>query len=95
MLSLYAFATDGVPLVDCENALLAEETKLRDGTVSAAELDQAKHEIVARLLGDRADVTGRRQTLGSALIMTGDTTARQIQKVTADDVQRDRLGLVQ
>ncbi|MBB3872984.1 M16 family metallopeptidase [Brevundimonas mediterranea] len=74
-------------------ALNAEIAKLRDAPVTAAELTEAKNEIVADALRSRETVDDRATALGFALINTGDAAAAdreiaQIQAVTIADVQR-------
>src|SRR5690606_36247179 len=71
----------------------AEIARLRDAPVTAAELSEAKNELVANALRSRESIDDRATTLGMALIMTGDATAAdreiaEIQAVTAADVQR-------
>ena len=61
--------------------------------VTAAELDEAKRELIAGTLRSREGVLGRAHELGYSLILAGDPTAadRQlaaVQKVTAADVLR-------
>ncbi|OGN49173.1 MAG: peptidase M16 [Caulobacterales bacterium RIFOXYB1_FULL_67_16] len=74
-------------------ALNAEIARLRDAPVTAAELTEAKNEIVADALRNRETVDDRATALGFALINTGDAAAAdreiaQIQAVTVADVQR-------
>ncbi|KAK0341693.1 hypothetical protein LTR94_025350, partial [Friedmanniomyces endolithicus] len=74
-------------------ALNEEIAKLRDAPITAAELSEAKNEIVANALRSRETVDDRATALGFALINTGDAAAAdqeiaQIQAVTAQDVQR-------
>ena len=74
-------------------ALNAEIAKLRDAPVTAAELTEAKNEIVADALRSRETVDDRATALGFALINTGDAAAAdreiaQIQAVTVADIQR-------
>ena len=70
-----------------------EIAKLRDAPVTAAELTEAKNEIVADALRNRETVDDRASALGFALINTGDAASAdreiaQIQAVTVADVQR-------
>lgn len=74
-------------------ALRAEVARLRDEPVTAAELEEAKNELIASALRSRETVDGRAFTLGYALIMTGDAASADdeipaIQAVTAEDIQR-------
>jgi len=76
-----------------EGALLAEVKRLRDAPPSAAELDEAKNELVAGKLRERETIEGRGFALGSALELEGDparanTELAALQAVTAEDVQR-------
>lgn len=74
-------------------ALRAEVARLREEPVTAAELAEAKTELIASALRSLETVDGRAFQLGYTLIMTGDPTAADrdvanIQAVTIDDVQR-------
>jgi zinc protease len=83
----------GKSLADGEKALFAEIAGLRDRPVSAAELEEAKTELLASALRGRETVDGRGFALGSAILFTGDARnadrdLQQLQAVTAADVQR-------
>jgi zinc protease len=83
----------GKSVADGERALLAEIAKIRDGGVTAAELEEAKTELLADALRERETVDGRGFALGEAIIFTGDARnadreLQQLQAVTAADVQR-------
>jgi zinc protease len=74
-------------------ALRTEIARLRDEPVTAAELAEAKTELIAGALRNLETVDGRAFQLGYTLIMTGDPTAADrdvanIQAVTVEDVQR-------
>lgn len=74
-------------------ALRAEIARLRDEPVTAAELAEAKNELVANALRGRESIDDRATTLGNVLIMTGDASVADreiadIQAVTVADVQR-------
>ncbi|WP_372781534.1 M16 family metallopeptidase [Phenylobacterium sp.] len=76
-----------------EAALLAEVKRLRDAPPTAAELDEAKNELVAGKLRERETIDGRGFALGYALRINGDaakanTELADLQAVTASDVQR-------
>jgi zinc protease len=76
-----------------EAALFREIARLRDAPVTAAELEEAKTELLASALRSRESVDGRGFALGSAIILTGDARnadrdLEQLQRVTAADVQR-------
>ena len=71
----------------------AEFEKVRTGSVSAAELSEAKNELLADALQNRETAQGRAFELGEALAITGDPRAADkrlagIGKVTAADVLR-------
>lgn len=92
-LATYAIMADGQSVEAGKAALEAEVARLRDEPVTAAELAEAKNELVADALRGRESIDDRASTLGMALIMTGDPTAAdreiaEIQAVTAADVQR-------
>jgi zinc protease len=74
-------------------ALRAEVARLRAEPVTAAELAEAKNELIANTLRERETIDGRVFALGYGLIMTGDPRSvdrdvPDIQAVTAADVQR-------
>jgi zinc protease len=74
-------------------ALRAEVAKVRDTPVTAAELAEAKNELVADALRSRETVEDRANVLGFALINTNDASVADkeiaaIQAVTAADIQR-------
>lgn len=75
------------------NALRAEVVRIRDQTVTEAELTEAKNELIADALRSRETIDGRAFAFGYSLIMTGDPTSvdrdiANLQAVTAADVQR-------
>ena len=76
-----------------ERALLAEIAKMQNATVSAAELDKAKNQLVTNELRQRETSNGKAFSLGEAAVLLGDpnrvnTDLAQLQAVTAADVQR-------
>ncbi|WP_205598392.1 pitrilysin family protein [Caulobacter sp. 17J65-9] len=76
-----------------EAALRAQVAKLRDAPVTAAELSEAKNQLVTDALRERETVDGKADALGRAVLISGDPAAAnrllgQIQAVTAADVQR-------
>jgi zinc protease len=76
-----------------EKALLAQVKRLRDAPPSAAELSEAKNELVAGKLRERETIEGRAFSLGYALRTEGDaaranTELSDLQKVSAADIQR-------
>ena len=76
-----------------EKGLMAEVARLRDAPPTAAELAEAKTELVAGEVRERETIDGRANALGAALIFEGDvaranTGIAQLQAVTGEDVQR-------
>ncbi len=76
-----------------EKALLAELKKIQEGSVSAAELEKAKTQLVTNQLRQRETSNGKALALGEAAVLLGDpnranTDLAQLQAVTAADVQR-------
>ncbi|MFJ6025693.1 M16 family metallopeptidase [Brevundimonas sp. NPDC092305] len=74
-------------------SLRAEAARLRDQPVTAAELAEAKNELVAGALRERETVEDRANVLGWSLINTGDAAAADaeiaaLQAVTIADIQR-------
>jgi zinc protease len=83
----------GTSVEQAEAALAAEIARLRDAPVSAAELAEARNELMADALRSRETASGRAFALGEALVRTGDPKADDkrlaaIDRVTAADVQR-------
>ncbi|MCD2325493.1 insulinase family protein [Sphingomonas sp. IC-56] len=83
----------GTSVEQAEAALAAEIARLRDAPVSAAELAEARNELMADALASRETASGRAFALGEALVRTGDPKADDkrlagIDRVTAADVQR-------
>ena len=88
-----AIMASGKTLDAGEAALLAQVARLRDAPVSAAELDEAKNELVAGALRQRETIDGRAFALGYALRIEGDAARANaeladLQAVSAADVQR-------
>jgi zinc protease len=88
-----AILASGHTIAQGEAALLAEVKRLRDAPPTAAELNEAKNELVAGKLRERETIDGRGFALGYALRIDGDaakanTELADLQKVTAADVQR-------
>jgi zinc protease len=93
LVALGAVMASGHTIQEGEAALLAEAAKLRNAPPSAAELSEAKNELVADALRERETIEGRASALGYALRVAGDpnhvnTDLAAIQAVTAADVQR-------
>jgi zinc protease len=88
-----AIAAGGKDVAVVEAALLKELARVRDAEVSAAELEEAKTELLASALRERETADGLAQALGQAIILTGDARnadreLAQLQAVTAADVRR-------
>jgi zinc protease len=89
----YAFVAGGKSVEEVEAAIAAEIERVRTGQVAAAELAEAKNELLASALRQRETFSGRAFMLGEALVRTGDPRASDkrlaaIGRVTAADVQR-------
>lgn len=88
-----AIAAGGKTLEQVEAALLKEIARVREQPITAAELAEAKAEVLAQALRERETIDGRAQALGEAIIATGDARnadryLQRLQAVTAADVQR-------
>jgi zinc protease len=88
-----AIVAGGKTVEDVEGGLKAQVARLRDQPVTAAELAEAKNELLAEDLRQRETFAGRAFLLGEALVSTGDPTwpdkiLAAIQAVTIEDVQR-------
>ena len=93
LMLLGAIMSNGKTLAEGEAALLAEVKRLRDAPPSAAELSEAKNELLAGALRERETIEGRASAIGYALVVDGDPNAvntelGKLQAVTAADVQR-------
>ncbi|KQY88065.1 MULTISPECIES: pitrilysin family protein [unclassified Brevundimonas] len=83
----------GKSMTDLEAALDIELARVRDEPVTAAELAEAKTEIIAAELRQRETASGRAFILGQAIVSENDPGAPDarlaaVQAVTAADVQR-------
>jgi zinc protease len=83
----------GKTVEETEAALAAEIARVRAEPVTAAELAEAKNELLADALRSRETFDGRAFALGEALVRTGDPRALDkrlaaVGRVTAADVQR-------
>jgi len=88
-----AIVASGKDISEAEAALAAEVARLRDQPVTAAELAEARTEIVADMLRSRETPEGRANELGQSLTSAGDPRwgdrlLAAVQRVTAADVQR-------
>lgn len=93
LVMLGAVLASGKSIEDGQKALLAEVARLRDAPPTAAELSEAKNELIAGKLRERETIDGRAFALGYALRTAGDPALAnrelaELQAVTAQDVQR-------
>jgi len=92
-MTAFAIMSEGHTLDEGKQLLETEIARLRDEPVTAAELQEAKNELVAAALHSREGSQGRAQILGWALINTSDAASADrevalLQSVTAADIQR-------
>ena len=83
----------GKDVVAAETALAIELARVRTVPATAAELAEAKNEIVSQSLQQRETISGRAEEFGEALVRTGDPKAADkrlaaVLRVTAADVRR-------
>ena len=83
----------GRTVEEAEAALAAEIERVRTQPVTAAELAEAKNELLAQALRQRETFSGRASGLGEVLVRSGDPRQwdkliAAYQRVTAADVQR-------
>jgi zinc protease len=88
-----AVLSEGKSAEDGVKSLMAEIAKMRDTQVSAAELDEAKNELVSETLEGRETAFGKANELANAVIRFrdgkyADKLLADVQAVTAADVQR-------
>jgi zinc protease len=93
MFAVGSVMASGHTVDEGEKALLAQVKRLRDAPPSAAELSEAKNELVAAKLRERETIDGRAFAIGYALRTEGDpaqanTEISDLQKVSAADIQR-------
>jgi zinc protease len=91
--AMFAILAGGKSAADGEAALRREVAALRDTLVTAAELSEAKNEILTGVLRSRETAEGKAFQLANAIIIDGDPRAADkqlaaIATVTAADVQR-------
>jgi zinc protease len=92
-LAAYAILAQGQTVEAGEAALRREIARFRDAPVTAAELNEAKTELLTSALRERETVDGRASALAESVIVDGDPRAAdqrlaQIAAVTAADIQR-------
>lgn len=91
--AMYAILAGGKKAEEGEAAMRREIAELRDKPVSAAELSEAKNEILTAALKSRETAEGKASTLAASIIVSRDPKAADeqlaaIARVTAADVQR-------
>ena len=91
--SLYVILSDDKSADDGLAALRAEVARMRDTPVTAAELDEARNELITGVIDSRETSDGRADELARAVIIDKDPTASdrmlaQLQSVTPADIQR-------
>ncbi|MDB5696874.1 MAG: insulinase family protein [Sphingomonas bacterium] len=89
----YAVLAGGKTVAAGEAALRREIARLRDTSVSVAELERARNQILTGVLKSRETAEGRGMALAAAVLIDGDPRAADqqladIARVTAADVQR-------
>ncbi|MCM8729651.1 M16 family metallopeptidase [Hephaestia sp. GCM10023244] len=92
-LALYAIMAGGKDAADGEAALRKEVARLRDAPVTAAELAEAKNELLTAAIQSRETAAGKANVLAASVIIDGDPRAADkqlaaIAQVTAADIQR-------
>lgn len=92
-LAVIAIMASGKKVADGEAALRREIARIRNAPVSAAELAEAKNEILTNVLQSRETAEGKGRTIAAAVIIDRDPRAADKQlaaltQVTAADVQR-------
>ena len=91
--AVQAIVASGKDIGETETALAAEIARLRDQPVSAAELAEARNEIISESLFGRETPEGRAFELGQSVTTAndprwGDRLLAAVQRVTPADVQR-------
>ena len=92
-LAAYAILASGKSAADGEKALRHEIARLRDAPVSAAELQEAKNELLSDALRERETVDGKASAIAEAVVLRGNAAAAdrrfaRIASTTAADIQR-------
>jgi zinc protease len=93
LLYFLAIASEGKTAAELERSLLAELKKIQDSPVSASELEKAKNQLITRTLQEREQNDGKASAIERAIAFKGNPNAvntdiRELQAVTAADVQR-------
>ncbi|GAA3997869.1 pitrilysin family protein [Sphingomonas humi] len=89
----YAILAGGKTVPEVEAALRAELSRLASAPVSAAELTEARNELLTAALKDRETVEGKAEVLANGVIIERDPRAADkrlaaLAKVTPADIQR-------
>lgn len=92
-LAVYAILSGGQSAEAGEAALRREIARFRDAPVTAAELEEAKNELLTSALEGRETVEGQAEAIAHAVIVDGDAAAANqrlqlIAAVTPEDIQR-------
>jgi zinc protease len=92
-LAAYAILASGKSAADGEKALRREIARLRDAPVSAAELQEAKNELLSAALRERETVDGKASAIAEAVVLRGSAAAAnrrfaRIASTTPADIQR-------
>ncbi len=92
-LAVYAILSQGKSAEDGEAALRREIARFRDDPVNAAELAEAKNELLTSALRGRETAEGQAEAIAAAVIVDGDARAAdrrlaEIAAVTPADIQR-------
>ncbi|KQN29250.1 M16 family metallopeptidase [Sphingomonas sp. Leaf38] len=90
---VYAILAGGKTVEAGEAALKREIARFRDAPVTAAELAEAKNEILTQSIQSRETAEGKASTLAAAVLVDGDPAAADTQlaaiaRVTTADIQR-------
>jgi zinc protease len=93
LFSVYAILAGGRSVAEAETALRREVARMAREPVSAAELAEAKNELLTAALEERETVDGRAEALARGVLLEQDPHAADkrlagIARVTARDIQR-------
>ncbi len=93
LLSVYAILAGGKTVTQAETALRGEVARMTRDPVTAAELTEAKNELITAALEERETVDGRANALARGVLLddnprSSDQRLTDIGRVTARDVQR-------
>jgi zinc protease len=93
LITAFAVLASGHKPEEAAGSMLTEINTLATAPISGAELDKVKTKLLTQALGQRQTSEGKAFAIGSAVLLKGDAaTANEdladLQKVSADDVQR-------